>query len=63
MNWRFMMDTENDIFVVITWPDIQYCMDKEGFEDNAYLINDDKGLEKYGSSAYFVNKAWLDNCK
>ena len=47
-------------YIVVTWPDIQYLMDKEGFEDNAFLINDDKGLDRFGSSAYFVEESWLN---
>lgn len=46
------------LYTVVTWPDVQYLMDKEGFEENSHLINDEKGLDKYGSSAYFVNFAW-----
>ena len=48
-----------DRFVVIEWPEIQELMDLEGFEENSHLILDEKGLDKYGSSAYFVNEKWL----
>lgn len=51
--------TEEDDFTVVCWPDIQYLMDKEDFHLNASLANDEWSLEKYGSSAYFVNKKWL----
>lgn len=47
-------------YTVVCWPEIQELMDKEGFEDHAYLINDDKGLDEFGSSAYFVDKEWLN---
>ena len=47
-------------FKVVMWPDVQDYMEKDGFEDNSYLINDDKGLEEYGSSAYFVDTEWLE---
>lgn len=47
------------MYEIITWPDIQEIMEKDGFEDNSCLINDDKLLEQYGSSAYFVNQEWL----
>lgn len=50
----------SELFVVIMWPDIQEYMEIEGFEDNSHLINDEVGLDKYGFSAYFVNKAWLE---
>lgn len=49
-----------ELYEVVMWPECQDLMDKEGWEDNSYLINDDKGLDKFGSSAYFVNKSWLD---
>lgn len=50
----------SELFIIIMWPDIQEYMDKEGFRENSHLINDEVGLDKYGSSAYFVNKAWLE---
>lgn len=48
-----------DKFVVVTWPEVQDLMEQEGFEENSYLINDDKGLDDFGSSAYFVRESWL----
>ena len=48
-------------YIIIQWPEIQYFMELEGFKENSYLINDDKGIEKFGSSAYFVNTKWLNN--
>ena len=50
---------DEDDFVVIQWPEIQDLMDKEGFDTNASLANDEWCLKEYGSSAYFVNKQWL----
>lgn len=49
-----------DKYIVVQWPDIQTYMDKEGFKDNAHLINDEKGIELFGSSAYFINEEWAD---
>ena len=46
-------------YIVIGWPDIQYLFNEEGFEENSYLVNDEQGLEDFGSSAYFVNVDWL----
>lgn len=48
-------------FVVVTWPDSQDLMDREGFRENSYLINDNKGIKDFGSSAYFVNEDWLNS--
>lgn len=45
-------------YIVITWPDVQELFEVEGFRENSYLINDDKGIEDFGSSAYFVDKDW-----
>ncbi|HMT02313.1 MAG TPA: hypothetical protein PKD00_03235 [Burkholderiales bacterium] len=51
----------NDSFIVITWTDnIQELMEKDGFAENACLINDEPFLTEYGSSAYFVRGCWLD---
>lgn len=47
-----------DKYIVVQWPEIQELMEIEGFRDNSYLINDEKGLEEFGSSAYFVNYNW-----
>ena len=48
-------------YVVIGWPDIQQYMDIPGFEENSYLVNDEKGMEDFGSSAYFVDEDWLES--
>ena len=50
-----------DKFVIIQWPEIQKLMDRQGFDANAHLINDDSGLVKYGDSAYFVNERWMQS--
>ena len=47
-------------YVVVTWPDSQALMDREGFRENSYLVNDDKGMKDFGSSAYFVDEDWLN---
>lgn len=48
------------MYTVITWPDIQEYMEIEGFRENSYLINDEKGINEFGSSAYFVDIDWLE---
>jgi hypothetical protein len=50
---------DDDDFVIICWPEIQALMIHEGFDTNACLANDEWTLDKYGSSAYFVNRKWL----
>lgn len=51
---------DKDTFEVVCWPDSQMLMELDGFEENSYLVNDDKGLLEFGSSAYFVNRKWLE---
>ena len=50
-----------DDFVVIQWPEIQCLMEEPGFDTNACLANDEWAIDEYGSSAYFVNKKWLNS--
>lgn len=45
-------------YIVVTYPESLSLQDIEGFDDNAYLINDEKGLEDFGSCSYFVEKNW-----
>ena len=47
-------------FEIISWPDIQYFMELEGFNEKATLIepNDSMGI---GSSTYLVDKEWLES--
>ena len=52
---------DEDDFIIVQWPEVQELMDKKGFDTNACLANDEWTLEKYGSQAYFVNKAWLNS--
>lgn len=49
----------NDLFKIVTWPDVQMYMEVDGFRDNAILINETPLLEKYGSSAYIIDTDWL----
>lgn len=46
-------------YTIVTWPDIQEIMEEDWFDDESFLINDQKGLEKFGSSAYFVPVKYL----
>ena len=50
---------DEDDFVIIQWPEVQELMVKEDFYNNASLAVSAWTMEKYGSSAYFVNKQWL----
>ena len=47
-------------YEVVTWPDVQELMTIDGFRENSYLVNDEKGIEDFGSSAYFVSVDWLE---
>ena len=46
-------------YEVVCWPENQFLFGEEGFEQNAFMINDEKGIDDFGSSAYFVNSEWL----
>ena len=46
--------------VIVCWPHSQDIMEKEGFLDHCSLINSEKGLDAYGSSAYLVDKEWYE---
>jgi len=48
---------EQELYLLIEWPDVQELMEKEGFDDNAYLKNDGD----VAFPAYFVNKTWYDD--
>lgn len=51
---------DNETFEVLCWPESQVLMELDGFVENSNLVNDDKGLLEFGSSAYFVNRKWLE---
>lgn len=51
---------EKEEYITMTFPEVQSLFEKEGFDDNAYLINDEKGIEDFGPCAYFVKKEWLN---
>lgn len=48
-------------FEVVMWPMSQVLMTKQGFKKHCKLINSEKGIELYGSSAYLVEKKWLSD--
>jgi len=54
-------NTESHGYVILVWPDSQNIMGIRGMRENTALINDDKGLEEFGSSAYVVSKEWYEN--
>ena len=51
---------DKETFEVVCWPESHMLMELDGFEENSYLVNDDKGLLEFGSSAYFVKRKWLE---
>ena len=52
---------KKEVYIVIQWPEIREYVDLKGFRDNSYPINDGKGINDFGISAYFVNKEWLES--
>lgn len=49
----------DELFTVVTWPEIQYYMTVDGFDENSHLIDDNEGLDEYGSSSYMVSVKWM----
>ena len=49
----------DDLYLIITWPEIQEWMVEPGFREHSYLMNDEKGMEEMGSSTYFVSTTWM----
>lgn len=47
---------------IVTWPESQMVTEYSGYLENAVLINSDKGLDEYGSSAYIVDADWWAKC-
>lgn len=47
-------------YVAMPFPEVQNLFKQEGFDDNSYLINDEKGIKDFGPCAYFVKKEWLN---
>lgn len=47
-------------YVAIPFPEVQNLFEQEGFDDNSYLINDERGIKDFGPCAYFVKKEWLN---
>ena len=56
---KYLKKFNMEDYIIIEWPDIQYLMNIEGFEDNATLINpnDNMGI---GSSTYLIDKDWYN---
>lgn len=51
---------EKEEYIAMSFPEVQTLFEKQGFDDNAYLINDEKGINDFGPCAYFVKKEWLN---
>jgi formylglycine-generating enzyme required for sulfatase activity len=49
-------------YVIITWPESQDLFEQPWF-DECHLVNDDQGLENFGSSAYFVPENRVNEMK
>ena len=55
---QYRKDIDWDKYEIVKWPCSQDYMEEEWFED-AELINDDIGLEIFGSSAFIIEKELL----
>lgn len=47
-------------YEIVCWPESQILMGKEGFYENCSLINSQRGLDEYGSSAFLVDQEWYN---
>lgn len=47
------------MYEVVCWPEVKALMELDGFKENAYLVNDEKGIKDFGYFAYFVDAEWL----
>lgn len=46
---------------IMVWPDSQELMTLDGFRENTWLINDTRGLNRFGSCAYVYDIEWYNN--
>lgn len=51
---------EQEGLCIICWPETQYLCEMDKFWEHAWLINDEYGLDKFGSSAYVVEEKWYE---
>ena len=52
-------ELEKDGYGIMTWPESQALMERDGFFDNCWLINDVEGFDTYGSCAFVYDKEWF----
>ena len=46
--------------MIVTWPDSQYLTETRGHRNHSWLINDTRGLNRFGSCAYVVEMDWYN---
>jgi hypothetical protein len=51
---------KKDGYAIMTWPESQELMELKGFRENCWLINDRRGLTRFGSSAYVYSIDWYE---
>lgn len=51
--------TEKHGNIILQWPKSQNIMNKKGMENHCALINDEIGLEIFGSSSFIVDGEWF----
>lgn len=45
---------------IMVWPDSQELMEMQGRCEHTWLINDERGLDRFGSSAYVYDIDWYN---
>jgi len=43
---------------IVEWPESQNIPEMDGASEHAWLINDPRGLKRFGSAAYVVESEW-----
>lgn len=53
--------TEKHGNIILQWPESQEIIGKKGMENHCALINDEIGLEIFGSSSFIVDNEWFSH--
>lgn len=49
---------DSELYTLVAWPEIQYLMSLEGFNENCHLVEQSDYIE---SSTYACNINWINN--
>ncbi len=46
--------SKKERYLIVEWPESQLFMDQ--YQNEIFLINDEKGIKQFGNAAYFVKE-------